>query len=246
MFSRRLLTNIATLYIATLTTAHAELVRASGTASGTSAAIQAIVASPASASGSESPSTSLTSSTDAPSPAPPQGGPADDIAAIVTCPTDTTGASYAGDAAYIGQGPKAAPLRGNVGCVDMGPLSTRPTAEIAGETLDAVNIYGAMEAGFDNTQPGTSCLGNQTLDAGCDTNLAEAVMSEMCLPSVLESLLDYCGGHAVRRMRSRQCVRERQCERETVCERDRETVCERDRETERSRDRETERQRDSV
>ena len=201
MFSRRLLTNIATLYLATLTTAHAELVRASGTGGTTSVAIQAIVDAAAIDAAATATASAASTIADAPSPAPPQGGPVDDIAATITCPTDTTGASYAGDAAYIGQGPKAAPLRGNVGCVDMGPLSTRPTAEVAGETLDAVNIYGAMEAGFDNTQPGTSCLGNQTLDAGCDTNLAEAIMSEMCLPSVLESLLDYCGGHAVRRMR---------------------------------------------
>ena len=36
---------------------------------------------------------------------------------------------FAGDSDYIGAGLKPIPVRGNVGCVDAGPLATRPTVE---------------------------------------------------------------------------------------------------------------------
>ena len=114
----------------------------------------------------------------------------------VTCPTNLTGASYAGAAAYIGKGPKAAPSRGNVGCVDVGPLATRATATVGGNAVSAVNIFGPMEAGFSSSQPGASCLGTNVVAGGIDTNLAEAIITHLCKPAVFGAILDYCGGHA--------------------------------------------------
>ena len=54
-----------------------------------------------------------------------------------------------GETAYTGTdayktGPSAAPLRGNVGCVDQGPLAIRPKGKAGRTVLDASNIYGAM------------------------------------------------------------------------------------------------------
>ena len=110
-----------------------------------------------------------------------------------TCPTGDH--SWAGDTAYIGAGLKAAPLRGNVGCVDSGPLATRPTVEKKnGATQDATNIYGCMENGF--TDQNHACLGSTVVPPGLDTKLAEAMLHHVtgCEGS---QILDACGGHAV-------------------------------------------------
>ncbi len=128
--------------------------------------------------------------------------------ARVTCPA-LGETAFAGSADYINAGPnvtgKAAPLRGSIGCVDQGPLATRPKGRAGPNVLDATNIYGPMEAGFSKDQPGASCLaaGNGLADfvlpGGVDTNLAEAVMVKACDDRGLGSmgaLLDYCGGHA--------------------------------------------------
>ena len=66
--------------------------------------------------------------------------------------------AYTGTEAYKTGQPSAAPLRGNVGCVDQGPLATRPKGKAGRTVLDASNIYGAMEAGFTKNQPGAACL----------------------------------------------------------------------------------------
>ena len=66
--------------------------------------------------------------------------------------------AYTGTEAYKAGQPSAAPLRGNVGCVDQGPLATRPKGKAGRTVLDASNIYGAMEAGFTKDQPGAECL----------------------------------------------------------------------------------------
>eukprot|EP01063_Lacrimia_lanifica_P039465 TRINITY_DN8679_c0_g1_i1.p1 TRINITY_DN8679_c0_g1~~TRINITY_DN8679_c0_g1_i1.p1 ORF type:complete len:385 (+),score=75.05 TRINITY_DN8679_c0_g1_i1:67-1221(+) len=113
----------------------------------------------------------------------------------VTCPT-VGGTPFTGTDQYRGKGPVAAPLRGNVGCVDLGPLATREEATAGGQTVAANNIYGPMEAGFTSAQPGASCLGSYELPGGVDTNLAEGVMQVVCDGS-MRALLDYCGGHAV-------------------------------------------------
>jgi len=105
--------------------------------------------------------------------------------------------SFAGVAPYnTGSKPQAAPLRGNVGCVNAAALALRPTATAGGGgTIIPVNIYGPMEAGFTSSQPGMSCLGNFVLPGGVDTQTAEAVMANVCSVTDL-GLLDYCGGHA--------------------------------------------------
>ena len=55
------------------------------------------------------------------------------------------GTAYTGTDAYKNsQTSSAAPLRGNVGCVDQGPLATRPKGKAGRTVLDASNIYGAM------------------------------------------------------------------------------------------------------
>ena len=114
--------------------------------------------------------------------------------------------AYTGSDGYKTGKPSAAPLRGNVGCVDQGPLAIRPKKGKFGTTTqDATNIYGAMEAGFTKEQPGALCLaaGNGLSDfelpGGVDTNLAEAVMHQACKDrggEFSQALLDYCGGHA--------------------------------------------------
>ena len=113
--------------------------------------------------------------------------------------------AYTGTEAYKTGQPSAAPLRGNVGCVDQGPLATRPKGKAGRTVLDASNIYGAMEAGFTKNQPGAACLaaGNNLPDfelpGGVDTNLAEAIMHKACEARggvFSQALLDYCGGHA--------------------------------------------------
>jgi len=113
--------------------------------------------------------------------------------------------AYTGTAAYATGTPSAAPLRGNVGCVDQSALETRPTGKAGMTPLPAADIYAAMEAGFTKDQPGASCLaaGNGLPDfelpGGVDTNLAEAIMHQACKDrggSFSQALLDYCGGHA--------------------------------------------------
>ena len=121
------------------------------------------------------------------------------------CPV-AGGIAYTGTDAYKNsQTSSAAPLRGNVGCVDQGPLATRPKGKAGRTVLDAANIYGAMEAGFTKDQPGAACLaaGNNLPDfelpGGVDTNLAEAIMHQACKDRggvFSQALLDYCGGHA--------------------------------------------------
>jgi hypothetical protein len=57
-----------------------------------------------------------------------------------------------------------------------------------------VTIYGPFEAGFSSSNPGVSCLGNNKVDGGVDTAVADAIISHLCKKSI--SVLDYCGGHA--------------------------------------------------
>ena len=117
----------------------------------------------------------------------------------ITCPV-AGGTPYTGSAEYVGKNPKAAPLRGAVGCLDLGVLAKRPKAGPKGRvaTLDANNLYGPMEAGFSSAQPGASCLQTFELPGGVDTNVAESVMNTVCKANTGEmmQLLDYCGGHA--------------------------------------------------
>ena len=96
-------------------------------------------------------------------------------------------------------------LGGAIGCVDQGPLATRPKGRAGRNVLDASNIYGPMEAGFSKAQPGASCLaagnglGDFELPGGVDTNIAEAIMVKACTDrgnGEMGALLDYCGGHA--------------------------------------------------
>ena len=48
--------------------------------------------------------------------------------------------AYTGTDAYKTDAPSAAPLRGNVGCVDMGPLASRPKGKAGRTVLDASNM----------------------------------------------------------------------------------------------------------
>ena len=113
----------------------------------------------------------------------------------ITCPV-VGGTPYTGSADYVGKNPTAAPLRGAVGCLDLGVLATRPKA--GNKNIDANNLYGPMEAGFSSAQPGASCLQTFELPGGVDTNVAESVMNTVCKANTGEvmQLLDYCGGHA--------------------------------------------------
>lgn len=88
-----------------------------------------------------------------------------------------------------------APLRGNIGCIDLSPLATRPTVTVGGGSQAATNIYGPMEAGFTNQQPGTSCLGSNSVPGGVDTHTADHVIGHVCKKNI--EILDSCGGHAV-------------------------------------------------
>lgn len=112
----------------------------------------------------------------------------------VTC---TSAGDFTGNAKYTGlTKPIAAPLRGSIGCVTGDALKRRPTADVKGVAQAAVNVFGPMEAGFSNVQPGMSCLGTYALVGGVDTHLAETIMAHVCAPTVI-SVLDYCGGHAI-------------------------------------------------
>ena len=93
--------------------------------------------------------------------------------------------------------PAAAPLRGNVGCVDIAVLSMRDLGAMPiANDQDGANIYGPMEAGFTSRVPGMSCLGDNTISGGIDTNLAEHMVEYLC-PGEDIQVLDACGGHAV-------------------------------------------------
>eukprot|EP00937_MAST-01D_sp_MAST-1D-sp2_P006750 g6750.t1 len=111
------------------------------------------------------------------------------------CPTGNH--AYAGSAEYVGAGLAAAPLRNIVGCVDAGPLATRPTAIVGSQgEQDANNIYGPFEAGFTKSVPGMSCLGDASVPPGIDTFVAERVADNICT-DVTVHILDTCGGHAI-------------------------------------------------
>lgn len=100
-----------------------------------------------------------------------------------------------------------APLRGNIGCMDMNVLAKRPKAG----SQDADNVYGPMEAGFSANQPPMmSCLGSHSVSAGVDTHVAELMVAYWCgtdptsmTASAFRSWasqvggLDECGGHAM-------------------------------------------------
>eukprot|EP00854_Cymbomonas_tetramitiformis_P007695 gene7695-9157_t len=111
-----------------------------------------------------------------------------------TCPSD--GVGYKGDAPYIGQGPKAAPLRGTIGCVDANTDTGAPlTVTSARQTQTANIIYGPLEAGFSSQQ--FDCLGTTTIPGGIDTLIAENMVAAYCSMSADSvSVLDDCGGHA--------------------------------------------------
>jgi len=104
----------------------------------------------------------------------------------ITCPTS---GGYTGESAYVNQGPKAAPLRGTIGCVD-DPVDD-----------DKLLIYGPFEAGFSNAQLKQffSCSSDTAaVPGGVDTNLAEKMMEYDCdLDASVVEVLDDCGGHAV-------------------------------------------------
>lgn len=106
---------------------------------------------------------------------------------------------FEGHPDFLGRnGPQAAPLRGNVACVDLEPLMGRPTndSEPGGRpgSRDANNIYGPMEAGFSSRQ--WECLGDRLIPGGIDTLLAEKMLEHMCGGPQSRNILDYCGGHA--------------------------------------------------
>jgi len=112
---------------------------------------------------------------------------------MVSCPTNT---QFAGISPYNKGGKAAAPLRGNVACVDINVLSKRPTVTIQNNKQTAQNIYGPFEAGFDSAVPGMSCLGSSKVDGGVDTNLAEKIVGRICGNAFTGTILDDCGGHA--------------------------------------------------
>ncbi|CAB9518285.1 expressed unknown protein [Seminavis robusta] len=92
--------------------------------------------------------------------------------------------------------PRAAPLRGNVGCVDLAAHALRQLP-IRGDQ-EGVNIYGPMEAGFGSGNPRMACLGDVEVPGGIDTNLAEHMVHYICRDSGVEiQVLDACGGHAM-------------------------------------------------
>ena len=95
-----------------------------------------------------------------------------------------------GDSTYIGNGPSAAPLLGNVACIDAVGLAIRPTAN----GQDATNVYGPMEAGLTSQQ--WECLGDDKISGGVDTMTAEAQVEYKCGGDIGGTVLDSCGGHA--------------------------------------------------
>lgn len=111
------------------------------------------------------------------------------------CPTET---QFTGILPYniTSSKPMATPLRGNIGCIDLPVLATRPTVLIRGQDRDAQNIYGPFEAGFTSSNPGMSCLGDHIILGGVDTNLAEHMVEHLC-PGTTVQILDSCGGHAM-------------------------------------------------
>ena len=110
----------------------------------------------------------------------------------------TTEGNFNGTSTYVGKGPSAAPLLGNVGCVDAAALARRPLSDNGTDVengQDAYNVYGPMEAGFTSSVPGMSCLGSNTISGGIDTQVAELMVAHLCDGTV--QVLDYCGGHAI-------------------------------------------------
>lgn len=106
----------------------------------------------------------------------------------ITCPSD---GSYAGDSTYIGNGPKAAPLRGTIGCVGSDTITP---------FTDKLLIYGPFEAGFSNDQLSQffGCSSSTaSIPGGIDTLVAEKMAAYECgLDESAVSILDDCGGHA--------------------------------------------------
>jgi hypothetical protein len=111
------------------------------------------------------------------------------------CPTEV---QFKGIAPYNQGGRVAAPLRGNIGCVDLDVLAKRPTANVGNQGKQtAQNVYGPFEAGFSSDNPGMACLGDAEIEGGVDTNLAEKLAMHICGNAFQTSILDYCGGHAI-------------------------------------------------
>lgn len=107
----------------------------------------------------------------------------------VTCPD---AGNYNGDSSYTsGPYPKAAPLRGNVACVDN-------TFDVSGPsgTVKAKNIYGPMEAGFTSAQLSQlfTCSTSSDIPGGLDTKIAEELAEHLCNKQI--EILSDCGGHA--------------------------------------------------
>ena len=69
----------------------------------------------------------------------------------------------------------AAPLRGNIGCVDAAAFALRP----ADDGIADYNIYGPLEAGFTTSVPGMDCL-TSDIPGGIDTRTAEYMMQFQC------------------------------------------------------------------
>jgi len=120
----------------------------------------------------------------------PQEGGGGNGAGGASCPAD--GIGYTGETEFVGQGPKAAPLRGTVGCIDANNATGAPLT-VEGQVANI--IYGPMENGFSSQQ--FSCLGETTIPGGIDSLTAESMVAAHCGSSVSEvSVLDACGGHA--------------------------------------------------
>eukprot|EP00959_Pyramimonas_sp_CCMP1952_P049933 1043582-Pyramimonas_sp.AAC.1 len=113
-------------------------------------------------------------------------------------------------AAYVGQGPKAAPLRGTIGCIDANaatgaPLTVENQSVISVHTHSkgyterdmsrvvrrqlgwfvaqvASIVFGPMEAGFSSRQ--FACLGEITIPGGIDTLTAENMVAAHCSSTV--------------------------------------------------------------
>ena len=107
----------------------------------------------------------------------------------ISCPDD---GNFNGDPDYLsGTFPKAAPLRGNIGCIH-----TVNTIQYGGQSTTLKNIYGPLEAGF-TTQQMSQLFGcsSATFDivGGVDTQLAEKIVRDQCGQDI--NLLEPCGYH---------------------------------------------------
>lgn len=65
---------------------------------------------------------------------------------------------------------------------------------ISGTDTSTLKIYGPFEAGFTSSNPGTSCLGSQSIKGGIDTYTAELMIKNICKRDNI-SLLGTCGDH---------------------------------------------------